>query len=1144
MAWCARGSAVWDAVSIDPVTVSAVAGTVLLLALVAVRARQKARTAGDRVSLVRSYVAAGDYRRAGKAQLEAGNLREAYNLFERGGLHAEATQVAAKLGWHVKAARHAEAAGELERAAALYEKAGSSADASRLYRRVGRFEQAVALLERDADADPTDIAELWESIYLDRLPKRLQTLDQAGLTALRDAAEAAADAYKRAGQFQRAMHFIEASRAADAGESLPVATGEHPRPEGATAHPSRRRTDTVRGAEAAAAAVAGELEPVLADPARARAAAEAAIRAATASAPLGAGDEALVEEVNSFARGSMTSPIAMPPPAESPAVHVPSGPAKLGRVETVARVEVLHIRERDTAQGCGQTDPDRYEVHEELGRGGMAVVYRAHDRILERDVALKFLPEGVTTSEAARRMFVREAKAVAKLNHANIITIHDFGTIGPRPFICMELVVGRPLNRVIDEAHAGRLEIDQALIIADGLLAALELAHGRDVLHRDIKPSNVMVTDDWTAKLMDFGIAKILDSSGGGTTQIAGTPSYMAPEQMVGKGLDVRTDLFAVGVTLYEMVTGYLPFEGMRRDQPPIAPRQLRPELPPEVEAVILSCLSVEPEGRPSSARSARKALGELRMAQAALEVRASYGAGASDPGFAEPVEALAPPADAPEAAVVEADAAADSQLLDVDAAVVPCEGDGAEDADEPEGHVELIDERYTGDHSVLDLREELGLDYERLDAPVPGLLDGILSGDGPADAGVRRLADEDSAAGSTIDFGDFDEPAPVSAPAPEEVPEPATPCPEHAPDLAAAADTPALAPVAERAESGPARAALRRATAGRRRPTAETVPVPAAPRKRTSEGPAAPWCPSAEEAEHAPVGEQVASSGRPASSSGAVEAVADHMVARAESGKWDAVVSAALSGLTLREVRESLEAEAAAGRDLDTELFSAAIADQRSSVRRSAVELYPRFDAELVRLLIKGLRDPERCVREAALRRISSSREQRFGPVLAKFASATDLFEADPDEREALFSALVSCCGDAHLDVLERALALLGAAPLATDRRGVRAEERYARDIVTAVASRQSEAGVALATQVRDLMRERNARRSLLARAAQPGSTTGSVAPSAKWGDGAALPEGRRARRTGAAAEEPADAPGEPLPDPVEALLRDYLDD
>jgi tetratricopeptide (TPR) repeat protein len=1107
---------------------------------------------------VRSYVAAGDYRRAGRAQLEAGNLREAYNLFERGGLHAEATHVAAKLGWHIKAARHAEAAGELERAAALYEQAGSTGDASRLYRRVGRFQQAVALLERDADADPTAIAELWESIYLDRLPKRRQTLDQAGLTALRDAAEAAADAYKRAGQFERAMHFIEASRAAEAGESLPVATGEHRRPEGATAHPSRRRTDAVMGAEAAAAAVAGELEPVLADPTKARAAAEAAIRAATASAPLDPSEEPLVEELNSFAKGSMTSPIAMPPPAESPVVHVPSGPAKLARVETVAQVEVLHIRERDTAQGCGQTDPDRYEVHEELGRGGMAVVYRAHDRILERDVALKFLPEGVTTSEAARRMFVREAKAVAKLNHANIITIHDFGTIGPRPFICMELVIGRPLNRVIDEAHAGRLEIDQALLIADGLLAALELAHGRDVLHRDIKPSNVMVTDDWTAKLMDFGIAKILDSSAGGTTQIAGTPSYMAPEQMVGRGLDARTDLFAVGVTLYEMVTGYLPYEGMRRDQPPITPRQLRPELPAEVEAVILSCLSLEPEGRPSSARSARKALGELRMAQAALEVRAAFGAARPEVSAEPSSDVLALEVDAPDSRFADPAAAARDEAPHTDEPAtaqaaddeaVPLadsasHGDSEADDEENLGHVELVDECYTGDHSVLDLREELGFEYERLEVPVPGLLDVILprdeSGAGP---GIQRLAEEDSAAGSTIDFGDFDEAATaaVDADEPEPEPEPAPPYLERAPDL------PTSAAPAERAESGPARAALRRAAAGRRRPTAETVPVPSAARSQTEEGPAALCCPSASEPERSPrVGEQVATSGRPASTSGAVEAVADHMVARAESGKWDAVVSAALSGLTLREVRQSLEAEAAAGRDLDAELFAAAIADPRSAVRRSAIELYPRFDAELVRLLIKGLRDAERCVREAALRRISTSRERRFGPVLAKFAAATELLEADPDEREALFSALVSCGGDAHLDVLERALALLGAAPLATDRRGARAEERYARDIVTAVASRQSEAGVALATQVRDLMRERNARRALLARASQIPSATGPIAPSAKWGDTTPAPEECGPRRTGATAESAADgeAPSAALPDPVEALLRDYLDE
>ncbi len=285
--------------------------------------------------------------------------------------------------------------------------------------------------------------------------------------------------------------------------------------------------------------------------------------------------------------------------------------------DSVHRIEVVHVKDETTGNISEiPRHTDRYDIGEKLGEGGMAVVYLATAKILDREVALKFLPEGLTVSPTAADLFIKEAKAVAKLNHPNIITIFDYGVIDNRPFICMEVLNGRPLNEVIDDADTEGLGLMMAVDVTDGLLAALEFAHANDVVHRDIKPSNMMVTENGSLKLMDFGIAKILEPSGK-TTKIAGTPSYMAPEQMVGRGIDPRTDIFAAGVALYEMVTGYLPFEGMRRDLLPIPPKQLRPAISKELNDFILKAVSFEKDDRHADAADARR---ELRPVRRLLE--------------------------------------------------------------------------------------------------------------------------------------------------------------------------------------------------------------------------------------------------------------------------------------------------------------------------------------------------------------------------------------------------------------------------------------------------------------------------------------------------------------------------------------------
>ena len=241
----------------------------------------------------------------------------------------------------------------------------------------------------------------------------------------------------------------------------------------------------------------------------------------------------------------------------------------------------------------------RYRLLGEIGRGGMAVVFRAQDEALGREVALKFISEEYVAQEKVLEMFQREARASAQLNHPNIVTVHDVGTLDGRAFICMELVDGRPMDDVIEEQ--GRLKVLETLEIIEKVLGALEYAHSKKIIHRDIKPSNIMVGDGGLVKLMDFGLAKSI-ADGSKTTMVAGTPNYMAPEQFTGKNINASTDIFAVGATLYEMLCGESPFNGVQRDKLPPPVNELNAKVPKVLGQLIQRSLELDQERRLSSA--------------------------------------------------------------------------------------------------------------------------------------------------------------------------------------------------------------------------------------------------------------------------------------------------------------------------------------------------------------------------------------------------------------------------------------------------------------------------------------------------------------------------------------------------------------
>ena len=248
-----------------------------------------------------------------------------------------------------------------------------------------------------------------------------------------------------------------------------------------------------------------------------------------------------------------------------------------------------------------------YELEAVIGRGGMASVYRAHQVSMNRTVALKVLPRQFLNDDTYLQRFNREVKIIAQLEHRNIVPVHDYGEFEGQPFIVMRYMSGGSVDDLLDH---GALALEDMVSVMSQIAPALDYAHSKGVLHRDIKPSNVLLDDDGGAYLTDFGIARIVGESSGVnpiTTQgVVGTPSYMSPEQAQGHTIDGRSDIYSLGVMLFEMATGKRPFESdtpysiavMQVTQQPPAPRSINPEIPGGVEQVIYKTMSKRREDR------------------------------------------------------------------------------------------------------------------------------------------------------------------------------------------------------------------------------------------------------------------------------------------------------------------------------------------------------------------------------------------------------------------------------------------------------------------------------------------------------------------------------------------------------------------
>jgi serine/threonine protein kinase len=320
--------------------------------------------------------------------------------------------------------------------------------------------------------------------------------------------------------------------------------------------------------------------------------------------------------------GNPEAPSAPPPSAADPGATtlLPSQPAGADMAVTLLPSQPAGA---DAATTVLPSLPS-YEVLRELGRGGMGVVYQARQLGFNRLVALKMILSGSYAGDDERDRFRIEAEAVARLQHPNIVQVHEVGEHEGKPFFSMEFCPGGGLDKKLNGTP---LPPKEAAALVETLARAMQAAHDKGVIHRDLKPANVLLAEDGAPKILDFGLAKKLDEEGlTATGAVMGTPSYMAPEQAAGKTRDIGpgTDVYALGAILYECLTGRPPFKGpttldtlaqVLADEP-VRPRQLQPTTPRDLETICLKCLEKQPGRRYGTAAELADDLGRWQRGE------------------------------------------------------------------------------------------------------------------------------------------------------------------------------------------------------------------------------------------------------------------------------------------------------------------------------------------------------------------------------------------------------------------------------------------------------------------------------------------------------------------------------------------------
>lgn len=290
---------------------------------------------------------------------------------------------------------------------------------------------------------------------------------------------------------------------------------------------------------------------------------------------------------------------------------------EFGNVLSAIRGFIKGAKGNEEKVETGETGYGRYEIKEELGKGSMGVVYRAYDPQIGRPVALKVLRQDRIVSEAFVLRFLREGKAIGRLSHPNIVNIYDIGQGRGTIYLAMEFIEGETLSQVIEKK---KMDLKEIVSLGVQVAEALDYAHQRGIVHRDVKPGNIILQANGQIKITDFGIAHLEDPSMPQQTlagEILGTPAYMSPEQALSQPVDGRSDLFSLGIILYELTTGTRPFKGDNMASVfnavilfhPLEPSALNPVIPPGLSQIIMKCLNKRPEDRFDRGRSLAEAL-------------------------------------------------------------------------------------------------------------------------------------------------------------------------------------------------------------------------------------------------------------------------------------------------------------------------------------------------------------------------------------------------------------------------------------------------------------------------------------------------------------------------------------------------------
>ena len=590
---------------------------------------EKAATCMEQVLIDEAPVGAGDSQRdaeysklirmTGHLWERAERLDKAEAVFEKGGLFSFAADIAQKAGNAERAAQLYLRGKDVQRAAAVLQRIGKAEEAARIladhYRDKGQeleaaeqFEQAGEMLEAGDLYRVLERYDLAGECY-ERYGDGAQAAEmfrQAG-----DRSRAAQN-YERAGRFAEAAECYEeggdtarqAAMLEQAGECFRAGQlhGENGREEEAIV--ALQKVGPEDADFAAAAAVLGkifrdrEMYPV----------ALAKLQEAVGQRELDRDNVAAFYCLATVheAKGDIEEADQLYQKILAFDYHYEDVEERLAhtRKQLSERAEAETAQKPASASGSGQSG--RYIIRGTLGRGGMGIVYKAEDTVLDRVVAFKVLPEALKENPQALKNFLREAKSAAQLNHPNIVTVYDAGEQDGVFYIAMEYVDGKTLKEIVK--RKGSIAPKAVAHVLAQMAEALAYAHEKKIVHRDIKTANTMWTKDRKAKIMDFGLAKVIEEVRNHTTVVSGTPYYMSPEQTLGKNVDHRTDIYSLGVSAFEMATATLPFtEGNlpyhHLHTPPPSPKELNTKLPDFLVRIIERCLSKDPAERYQSAR-------------------------------------------------------------------------------------------------------------------------------------------------------------------------------------------------------------------------------------------------------------------------------------------------------------------------------------------------------------------------------------------------------------------------------------------------------------------------------------------------------------------------------------------------------------